>query len=112
LTTTPKIVDDHWVLEMAIDKSNTELAPAGIVGYNWTQFVSYYDATTDTTQQWPDADATTPGDPDVPDTWGYIGYAFAANATPDLPDGISMIAMITVSSAAAVGAVVFRKRTK
>jgi hypothetical protein len=111
LTTTPKIVADHWVLEMAIDKTSVELG-YGIMGYNWTQFVSYYDATADTTQQWPDADATTPGDPDVPDTWGYIGYQFAANPVPDLPDGISIIALVVVSSAAATGAVVFRKRTK
>lgn len=112
LTTTPKIAEDHYVLELIVDKQNTEIAPAGIIGFNWGQFVSYYDATADATEQWPPADATPAGDADVPDTWGYIVYDMAANPVPDLPDGISIIAMVVVSSAAAAGAVVFRKRTK
>jgi hypothetical protein len=111
LTTTPKILEDHYVLELAIDKTNAELGST-IMGYNWAQFVSYYDANATTTQQWPPADADPAGDPDVPDSWGYIVYDMGANPTPDLPDGISILAMIAVSSAAAAGAVVFRKRTK
>jgi hypothetical protein len=111
LTTTPKILEEHYVLELVIDKANTDLGST-IMGYNWAQFVSYYDANTTTTQQWPPADATPAGSPDVPDSWGYIVYDMGENPTPDLPDGISVLAMIAVSSAAAAGAVVFRKRTK
>jgi hypothetical protein len=109
LTTTPKIIPEHYVLELAIDKTNN-MTGSTIVGYNWAQFVSYYDANTTTTQQWPPADATPAGDPDVPDSWGYIGYQFAANPTPDLPDAISIIALIALSSVAATGAIALRKR--
>jgi len=83
-----------------------------MVGYTWAEFVSYYDEDTGETQQWPPADATPAGSPDVPDSWGYITYEQAPNPTTTIPDGISILAMIAVSSAAAAGAVVFRKRTK
>ena len=109
LTTTGLILDDHYVLELAIDKTNADLGST-IMGYNWAQFVSYYDENTTTTQQWPPADADPAGDPDVPDSWGYIVYDMEANPTPNVPEGIGIIAMISLSSVAAAGALALRKR--
>ena len=111
LTSTPTIAADHYVYEMNIMKLDESLG-SPLVGYTWAQFVSYYDEDTGETQQWPPADATPAGSPDVPDSWGYIIYEQNPNPTPTIPDGISIIAMVALSSAAAAGAVVFRKRTK
>jgi hypothetical protein len=112
LTSTPTIAADHYVYEMNFDKNADTSLGSVLVGYEWAQFVSYYDEDTGETQQWPPADATPSGSPDVPDSWGYITYVEGGNPTPTIPDGISILAMVALSSAAAAGAVVFRKRTK
>jgi hypothetical protein len=106
---TPKIGTQHYVLELTIDKSDTSLGSVPM-GYTWAQFVSYFDAHAggNGLQQWPPA----PASANVPDSWGYITYESAANPTPDLPEGIGLVVMLGVSSVAAVGAVLLRKRTK
>ena len=111
LTATPKIEEAHYVLELYVDKADVSLGSVAM-GYNWAQFVSYYDATTQELQQWPPADATPPGSPEVPDSWGYITYESVPNPNPDIPEGIGIIAIITLSSVATTGAVLLRKRTK
>jgi hypothetical protein len=111
LTSTPKIEAEHYVYEMNIMKLDESLG-SPLMGYTWAEFVSYYDASTETTQQWPPADATPAGSPDVPDSWGYIPYEQNPNPTPDIPEGMSIIAILALSSAAAVGALLLRKRTK
>ncbi len=106
---TPKIGTPHYVLELYIDKADTSLGSVPM-GYTWAQFVSYYDAHDGGLglQQWPPA----PASANVPDGWGYIQYESAANPTPDVPEGISMIAMLAVSSVAAAGIIFLRTRQK
>jgi hypothetical protein len=111
LTSTPKIEAEHYVFEMNFMKLDTSLG-SPLVPYQWAEFVSYYDEDTATTQQWPPADATPAGSPDVPDSWGYIPYAQEPNPNPDIPEGIGIIAIIALSSAAAAGTLLLRKRTK
>jgi hypothetical protein len=107
LTTTPQIEADHYVLELCIEKQDTTMGTT-IMGYNWGQFVSYYDAGADTTQQWPPADASA----DVPDSWGYIEYASEANPEPTIPEATSFVVMLAVSSVAVAATVLLRKRQK
>jgi hypothetical protein len=109
LTTTPRIAEDHYVLEVCIDKQDTTMGTA-VMGFNWAQFVSYYDASEQDLQQWPPADATPAGSPDVPDSWGYIVYDTNPNPTPDIPETTSFIVMAAVSCVAVAGALLLRKR--
>jgi hypothetical protein len=112
LTSTPTIAADHYVYEMNFLKIDDASLGSPLVGYTWAEFVSYYDEDAGTTQQWPPADATPAGSPDVPDSWGYITYESNRNPEVTIPDGISIITLMIVSSAAAAGAIVFRRRTK
>jgi hypothetical protein len=107
LTTTPRIEADHYVLELCIEKQDTTMGTV-IMGYNWAQFVSYYDEDTGETQQWPPE----PASADVPDSWGYIVYEFAANPEPSIPETTGFVVMLALSSVAATAAVLLRKRTK
>jgi hypothetical protein len=108
LTATPGIDTPHYVLELCIEKQDTATFGTVIMGYNWGQFVSYYDEDTGETQQWPPA----PASADVPDSWGYIVYEFAANPDPDIPETTSFVVMLALSSVAATAAVLLRKRKK
>ncbi len=111
LVSTPIIAAEHYVYEMNIMKLDGSLG-SPLLGYTWAEFVSYFDEDTGETQQWPPADATPAGSPDVPDSWGYITYESAPNPTETIPEGIGILAMVALSSAAAASAVVFYKRTK
>jgi len=102
LTSTPTIADDHYVYEMNFDKNGDTSLGSVLVGYTWAQFVSYYDEDTGETQQWPPADATPAGSPDVPDSWGYIIYSEDPNPTQTIPEGISILAIVALSSTALV----------
>jgi hypothetical protein len=104
---TPKIGVPHAVLEMAILKMDTSMG-APLMGYTWATYIGYYDASTATLQSWPPA----PASANVPDSWGYIPYDMGANPTPDIPEGIGFVVMLAVSSVAAAGAVLLRKRIK
>jgi len=112
LTTTPTIEADHYVFDMNIDFHGDTSLGSPLVGYEWGQFVSYYDEETGETQQWPPADATPAGSPDVPDSWGYIVYDMAPNPETTIPESTGFVVMLAVSSVAAAGAVLLRKRTK
>jgi len=101
LTTTPTIEPDHYVYEMNIMKLDESLG-SPLVGYEWAQFVSYYDEDTGETQQWPPANATPAGSPDVPDSWGLISYSEDQNDPPTIPDAISILAIVALSSVALV----------
>ena len=95
---------------MLIDKSSTELG-GPVMGYNWAQYVGYYDAEAggNGLQSWPPAPATA----DVPDSWGYVQYDMGANPNPEVPEGIGFVAMATVSCIALVaGTYYIRKKTK
>jgi hypothetical protein len=111
---TPKIGTPHYVLEMSIDKTDTTAFGIVIMGYNWAQYVSYYDAHAggNGLQSWPPASATPAGSPDVPNSWGYIVYAFAANGTPDLPEGLTIGVMLALSSAAVIISTRYFKKPK
>ena len=104
---TPKIGTPHYVLEMAISKLDTSMG-APLMGYTWATYIAYYDASTATLQSWPPA----PASANVPDSWGYIPYATGANPTPDIPEGIGFVVTLAVSSVAAAGAVLLRKRQR
>jgi hypothetical protein len=114
LSSSPKISAPHYILEMFIEKTNTELGTV-IMGYNWAQYVAYFDAHAggNGLQQWPPATATPPGSPDVPNSWGYIPYVFSANEVPDVPEGIGIAVMTAISTIALVaGTIYIRKRPK
>ncbi len=113
LSSTPLISAPHYVLELYIDKADTSLGTVPM-GYNWAQYVAYYDAHAGGygLQSWPPASATPPGSPDVPDSWGYIPYAMGANPTPDIPESLSIIAIISVSTVAIAGSMFLRRRQR
>ena len=114
LTTTPTIAPDHYVYEMNIDFHSADSGfGSPLVGYAWAQFVSYYDEDTGETQQWPPADATPAGSPDVPDSWGLIAYASEANPTVTIPEAFTIGAVVLLSSVAiAVSFYFLRKHPK
>jgi hypothetical protein len=91
---------------MKFDKNGDTSLGSVLVPYQWAEFVSYYDANTTETQQWP----PTPASANVPDGWGYVIYEQNPNPTPTIPEGISIIAMIALSSFAAAGALALRKQ--
>ncbi len=106
LSTSPKIATAHYIWEMHIDKTNTDLGTTPM-GYNWAQYVGYYDATTDTLQSWP----PTPAADTNPDSWGYVPYSSDPNPTPDVPENFGFIAVAMLSCFAVVaGTVIYRKR--
>ena len=113
LTATPILGTPHYVLEIQIDKSDVSLGTYPM-GYNWAQYVAYYDAHTGGygLQSWPPASANPPGSADVPNSWGYIPYASGANPTPDIPEGIGIIAALSLSSVAIAVGVLLRKRRR
>ncbi len=113
LSSTPLIAAPHYVLELYVDKSDTSLGGPPM-GYNWAQYVAYYDAHAGGygLQSWPPASANPPGSPNVPDSWGYIPYAMGANPTPDIPESIGIVAVISVSSVAIAGGMLIRKRQR
>ncbi len=113
LASSPKIGAAHYGLEMFIEKTNTDLGTV-IMGYDWASYVAYYDAHAggNGLQSWPPASATPPGSPNVPDSWGYVPYAFEANPTPDVPENIGIFVALVVSSVAIVGAVLLGKRQR
>jgi hypothetical protein len=111
LVSTPTIAAEHYVYEMNIMKLDTSLG-SPLMGYTWAEFVSYYDEDTEETQQWPPADATPAGSPDVPDSWGYIMYDTGPNPNLTIPETTGFVVMLTLSSVAVAGAVLLRKRTK
>ncbi|MGD2065885.1 MAG: hypothetical protein PVI43_01780 [Candidatus Bathyarchaeota archaeon] len=111
LTSTPTIEAEHYVYEMNIMKLDESFG-SPLMGYTWAEFVSYYDEDTGETQQWPPADATPAGSPDVPDSWGFITYAQEPNPETTIPEGTGFVVMLTVSSVAVAGALVLRKRKK
>ncbi|TRO47600.1 hypothetical protein E2P60_02800 [Candidatus Bathyarchaeota archaeon] len=102
LTTTPTIEPDHYVYEMILNFHDDTSLGSPLVGYEWAQFVSYYDEDTGETQQWPPADATPAGSPDVPENWGGITYASNANPTVTIPEPLTIGAIVLLSSAALV----------
>ena len=106
LVSTPTIEAEHYVYEMNILKLDTSFG-SPLIGYTWAEFVSYYDADTGETQQWPPA-----ASPDVPDGWGYITYESAANPVVTIPEATGFAVMLGVSSVAATGALLLRKRRK
>lgn len=110
LAASPKIATPHYGLEIFVEKTNTDLGTV-IMGYNWASFVGYYDAHTggNGNQTWPPASATPPGNPNVPNSWGYIPYAFNANPTPDVPENFAIVTVLALSLVAAIGAVLLRK---
>jgi hypothetical protein len=113
LTTTPTIEADHYVFEMNIDFHGDTSLGSPLVGYEWGQFVSYYDEDTGETQQWPPADATPAGSPDVPDSWGGIQYVEEANSPPTIPEPLTVAAIVFLSTfAVAVSFYFLRKRPK
>jgi hypothetical protein len=111
LVSTPTIEAEHYVYEMNILKLDTSFG-SPLMGYTWAEFISYYDEDTDETQQWPPADATPAGSPDVPDSWGYITYLQEPNPGLTIPENTGFVVMLTLSSVAAAGALLLRKRKK
>lgn len=105
---TPKIGTAHAVLEMYLYKMDV-LGDVPLMGYTWGTFIGYYDASTDTLQQWP----ALPASPDNPDSWGFIPYESGPNPTPDIPEGLTVGVMLMLSTVAViVSARHFRKRPK
>ena len=105
---TPKIGVPHAVLEMYIYKMEY-LGSVPLMGYTWGTFIGYYDASTDTLQQWPAA----PASPDNPDSWGFIPYEMEPNPVPDIPEGLTVGVMLMISTiAVVVGMRHYRKQPK
>jgi hypothetical protein len=112
LVSTPTIAAEHYVFEMNFMKLDESLG-GPLVGYTWAEFVSYYDEDTGETQQWPPADATPAGSPDVPDSWGYITYVEEPNSPPTIPEPLTVAAVVFLSTVAvAVSFYFLRKRPK
>jgi hypothetical protein len=109
LSTSPKISAAHYIWEMQIDKTSTALGISPM-GYNWNQYIAYYDAAVGGAGlvSWPPAATDT-----NPDSWGGITYDMAANPTPDVPESFGFIAVALLSCfAVVIGTVLVRKRSK
>jgi hypothetical protein len=114
LTATPTNSNPHYVLEFFIDKMDTSFMGYKIMGNDWTMYVAYYDASTQTLQSWPPLNAaggiTTSSD--SPDTWAGVQSSLVANPNPDVPENVG-IAVALIASSVAIGSAVFlRKWTK
>ncbi len=108
LSSSPRISAQHYVLEMHVDKQDTTTFGIVIVGMNFVMRVAYFDAHAggNGLQVWPPSSAR-----DVPDGWGYVPYATAANPTPDVPESLGIGVVLAVSSVAVIaGAVLLRKK--
>jgi hypothetical protein len=102
LTTTPMYATAHYVWEMHIDKTNTVGLGITAMGYNWAEYLAYYDAHTGGygLQKWP-ATATDTN----PNSWGYVTYQMAA-----APEGFNVGIVLALTSVAAVAGVIVIKR--
>lgn len=105
LSASPMSSTPHYILEMHIDKTNT--AGLGIVpmGYNWAQYIAYYDAHAGGygLQSWPPSPASDTN----PNSWGYVPYSMEA-----VPESLSVAIVIALSSVAVIaGSVLLRKRS-
>jgi hypothetical protein len=110
LSSSPRISEPHYILEMTVWKNSAELGGTFIIDQYFAMRVAYYDAHADGNglQAWPPAPATR----DAPDGWGYVTYVYGEqNPNPDVPEGFGVGVVLTSSSVAIVaGAVLLRKR--
>lgn len=108
LSTSPSINATHYILELAIVKTSTELGGPQILGQYYALRFAYNDAHTggNGLQVWPPS-----SNRDVPNGWGYVTYEQNANPVPDVPEGFGIAVVLVLSSVAVVaGAVLLRKR--
>jgi hypothetical protein len=105
LSASPMYATPHYIWEMHIDKVNTAGLGMAMMGYNWAQYVAYYDAHAGGygLQSWPPSPAADTN----PNSWGYVPYSMDA-----APEGFSFGILLALSSVAVVaGAVLLRKRS-
>ncbi len=106
LSASPSYATPHYMWEMHIDKTNTAGLGITAMGYNWAQYVAYYDAHAGGygLQSWPPSPALDTN----PNSWGYVPYEFAA-----APEGFSIGILVVLSSTAVIAsAVLIRKRSE
>jgi hypothetical protein len=104
LSASPMDSTPHYMWEMHIDKTNTAGLGITPMGYNWAEYIAYYDAHAGGygLQSWPASPAVDTN----PDSWGYEGYSMSA-----APEGFNMGIILALSSlAVVVGAVLIKKR--
>lgn len=104
LSASPMSSTPHYIWEMHIDKTNTAGLGITPMGYNWAQYIAYYDAHAGGAglQSWPPAPATDTN----PNSWGYVPYSMDA-----VPEGLSIVLVVALSSVAVIaGSVLLRKR--
>jgi hypothetical protein len=105
LSASPMSSTPHYIWEMSIDKTNTEGLGITPMGYNWAQYIAYYDAHAGGAglQAWP----PTPASDTNPDSWGYVPYS-----SDPVPESLSIVLVIALSSVAVIaGSVLLRKRS-
>ena len=76
LSSSPRISAAHYVLELALEKTSTELGGTQILGQQYALRFAYNDAHTggNGLQAWPPT-----SNPDVPNGWGYMNFLQAVN---------------------------------
>jgi hypothetical protein len=106
LSTSPKISAAHYIIEMTIEKTSTDLP----LGQRYALRIAYNDAHAggNGLQAWPPAPAAV----NVPDGWGYIDYTSGANPTPDVaPESLTIGLVLALSTVAVIGgSVLIRKK--
>lgn len=99
LSASPQNSSEHWILELSFNKNTSPITAQPPIGIR----VAMYDASKpeEGVKAWP------PTPQDNPSRWGSIsGYV------SDIPEGFSIMAVVLLSSAAAVGAFSLRRRSK
>jgi len=93
----------HYIWEMHIDKTNTVALGIVLMGYNWAQYIAYYDAHTGGygLQSWPPSPAADTN----PNSWGYVPYSMDA-----APEGFNVGIILALTSVAVIAGALIIKR--
>ena len=113
LHTSPVYTNQHYILEIAVTKTDSFGGQTSILGQYFNIRVAVYDAHAggNGLQVWPASSSR-----DSPSSWGYISYSSSANSSPDplpIPESLSVAVIMVLSVVSvAAGSVILGKRSK